>query len=143
MSCPDCGDIRCIPPYDERGGQVTTAVALPRVQRRRATGWRKPEGAVIVDRTSRWGNPFTVAEVIAHGLTDNEGDARRLVATRFRSWLLGLTPTEPDVYRVGRRNLDRLWMREHLQELRGKALCCPCPTGQPCHADELSALANG
>jgi hypothetical protein len=97
---------------------------------------------VVVDRTSRWGNPFTVAEVIASGLTDNEGDARRLVATRFRSWLLGLTPNDPDVYQVGRRNLDRRWMRANLAELRGKALCCPCPTGQACHADELSELAN-
>jgi hypothetical protein len=31
-----------------------------RVRRRRVAGWRKSAGAVIVDRTSRWGNPFTV-----------------------------------------------------------------------------------
>lgn len=29
-----------------------------RIQRKRAEGWRKPEGAVIVDRSTRWGNPF-------------------------------------------------------------------------------------
>jgi Domain of unknown function (DUF4326) len=31
-----------------------------RLQRRRTGGFRKPAGAVIVDRTSSWGNPFEV-----------------------------------------------------------------------------------
>ncbi len=29
-----------------------------RIQRKRIRGWRKPDNAVIVDRTSKWGNPF-------------------------------------------------------------------------------------
>lgn len=29
-----------------------------RIQRKRIKGWRKPANTVIVDRTSRWGNPF-------------------------------------------------------------------------------------
>lgn len=29
-----------------------------RIQLRRTKGWRKPEGAVVVARPSRWGNPF-------------------------------------------------------------------------------------
>ncbi len=29
-----------------------------RIQRRRTKGWRLPENTVIVDRTSRFGNPF-------------------------------------------------------------------------------------
>jgi hypothetical protein len=34
-------------------------------------------------------------------------------------------------------------MRQHLYELRGKTLCCPCPVdGEPCHADVLWDLAN-
>lgn len=33
-----------------------------RIQRKRARGWKAPEGAVYVGRPSRWGNPFTVAE---------------------------------------------------------------------------------
>lgn len=32
--------------------------APKRIQRKRTLGWRKPDGAVIVDRTSKWGNPF-------------------------------------------------------------------------------------
>lgn len=31
-----------------------------RIQRRRVKGWRLPPGAKIVDRSSRWGNPFAV-----------------------------------------------------------------------------------
>ena len=31
-----------------------------RIHRRRVHGWRKPPNTVIVDRTSRWGNPFPV-----------------------------------------------------------------------------------
>lgn len=29
-----------------------------RIQLRRTKGWRKPEGAVVVSRPSKWGNPF-------------------------------------------------------------------------------------
>ncbi|MCW2756994.1 MAG: hypothetical protein JWO46_740 [Nocardioidaceae bacterium] len=29
-----------------------------RIQLRRTKGWRKPEGAIVVARPSRWGNPF-------------------------------------------------------------------------------------
>ena len=29
-----------------------------RVQLRRTKGWRKPEGAVVVARPTKWGNPF-------------------------------------------------------------------------------------
>ncbi|WP_234798123.1 DUF4326 domain-containing protein, partial [Mycobacteroides chelonae] len=31
-----------------------------RIQRKRVKGWRKPEGAIVVTRPSRWGNPFVV-----------------------------------------------------------------------------------
>src|SRR5690242_10158178 len=34
-----------------------------RIQLRRTKGWRKPEGAVVVARPSRWGNPFTIKPV--------------------------------------------------------------------------------
>ena len=40
-------------------------MAPQRIQRHRRKGWRKPEGAVIVDRTSRYGNPYRVG-VDAH-----------------------------------------------------------------------------
>jgi hypothetical protein len=33
-------------------------VTPQRIQLRRTKGWRKPEGAVVVSRPSKWGNPF-------------------------------------------------------------------------------------
>jgi hypothetical protein len=35
-----------------------------RVRRERTKGFRLPEGAVCVDRTTKWGNPFKVGEKI-------------------------------------------------------------------------------
>lgn len=113
-----------------------------RIQRRRVRGWRKPQGAVIVDRTSRWGNPFTVADVLAEGHADTTAEAHRRAAARFRAWLLCADPAEPDIQHAGGRRFDRRWMRTHLPELRGHDLCCPCPPSLPCHADALLALAN-
>ncbi|MFA4050644.1 DUF4326 domain-containing protein [Mycobacteroides chelonae] len=31
-----------------------------RIQLHRTKGWRKPEGAIVVSRPSRWGNPFRI-----------------------------------------------------------------------------------
>ncbi|MEU7745561.1 DUF4326 domain-containing protein [Nonomuraea sp. NPDC049158] len=113
-----------------------------RIRRRRAPGWRKPAGAVIVDRTSRWGNPFTVAQALADGIADDDHAAHELCARRYRSWILGSIPEDPDVLQVGNRHFDRRWIREHLYELRGRSLCCPCPEGEACHGEVLLELAN-
>jgi hypothetical protein len=116
-----------------------------RIQRRRTKGWRKPEGAVIVTRPSRFGNPFTFAMAYELGYADR-GDteqARRAVQGAFRSWLSGnrlmWQSEEGDAAR--RRILDGL------PELRGKNLACYCPLpvpGEPdlCHAVVLLDLAN-
>lgn len=109
-----------------------------RVQRRRTRGWRLPPNTVVVDRTSRWGNPFTVADAIE---ADYERPRQAVVAA-FAGWLTGDTPGHQDVYEVNGRGFDRRWMREHLPELAGRNLCCPCPPDQPCHADVLLRLAN-
>lgn len=87
-----------------------------RVQLRRTKGWRKPEGAVVVSRPGKWGNPFSVEEF-------GREDAVRL----HRDWLLSL----PDIMALAR------------TELAGKDLACWCPPDQPCHADVLLKVANG
>ncbi|PRX91932.1 uncharacterized protein DUF4326 [Allonocardiopsis opalescens] len=87
---------------------------------------------MIVDRTSKWGNPFTVADAIKAGHTDPQ----RACVSNFEAWIDG-DPTYPDTYTVGARVFDRRWMRAHLHELRGKDLCCPCGIGEPCHGDSL------
>lgn len=86
-----------------------------RIQRSRKKGWRKPEGAVIVDRTSKWGNPFKIGD---HNVPDAETAVRK-----FEAWCTEIEPQE-------------------LEELTGKDLVCFCPLDQPCHADVLLRWAN-
>ncbi|WP_156803257.1 DUF4326 domain-containing protein, partial [Mycobacterium gordonae] len=42
-----------------------------RIQLRRTKGWRKPEGAIVVARPSKWGNPFRLLN--QHALIDHLG----------------------------------------------------------------------
>lgn len=124
--------------------------APARIQRRRTKGWRKPDGAVIVDRTSAFGNPFRVDGpwvVAPDGAAWQRGDgagARRHAVVRYRRWLNGIGP---DVYTTGRRTYDRSALLAALPELAGRDLVCPCPAplpGEPdhCHATVLLELAN-
>lgn len=117
-------------------------MSAQRIQRKRTPGWRKPEGAVIVDRTSRFGNPFTVADAIEAEYSN----PRRAVVSHFRAWLEGHADYQ-DVYKVGGRVLDRRRILAELPSLKGKDLVCPCPSpedgGQDhCHARVLMELAN-
>ena len=109
-----------------------------RIQLRRQKGFRKPAGAVVVTRSSRWGNPFTIADAI----DANHTDPRRAVVSHFTAWLQG-HPDYPDVFTVSRRTFDRRWMREHLPELAGRDLACYCSPSDACHADALLEAANG
>lgn len=110
-----------------------------RIQRKRTRGWRLPANTVIVDRTSRFGNPFPVKSCIEFDFADNEADARKVCTEAFESvltkgrdsewWYEGLT---------GR--IERI--RADLPLLVGKDLACTCPEdGLPCHGDVLIRLA--
>lgn len=92
-----------------------------RIQLQRAKGWRKPEGAVVVSRPSRFSNPFKVGDL---AIPD-----RAAAVARFRRWL-AFSPKGWAVAKAARR------------DLRGKDLCCWCPPGEPCHADVLLDIAN-
>jgi hypothetical protein len=115
-----------------------------RIQLRRSKGWRKPEGAVVVARPSKWGNPYRVQPVDRAGfypfgwrvqpepsvaahrhVYGHERDARERAVALFR------------------RDAERPSWTERIAELRGKDLACWCPLDQPCHADVLLAIANG
>ena len=104
-----------------------------RIQRHRTKGWRKPIGAMIVDRTSRFGNPYIVGV---------HGDAARCVAL-YRQAMGGLIdntkPPHPPVIGVIKAQ-NNLRIYGHM--LRGKDLVCHCPLDQPCHADVLLKIAN-
>lgn len=49
-----------------------------RVQRSRQKGWRMPPNTVKVDRTTKWGNPFSVGEPVD-----------KVVAKKWGWWPLG------------------------------------------------------
>jgi hypothetical protein len=113
-----------------------------RIQRRRTKGWKRPLNAVIVDRTSRWGNPF----IVGMDATD-----RAHATALYREWLEN---NSYDVHPPGvaieyRQQMDdrRDWVITHAAELlHGRDLACFCPLpadGQPdhCHAAVLLELA--
>jgi len=81
--------------------------------------WRKgdadiPATAVLVDRTTKWGNPFRAGR---------DGGRADVIAKyeKYLSWHPELTGA--------------------FEELRGKDLICHCAPKQ-CHADVLLRLAN-
>lgn len=130
-----------------------------RLQLRRAKGWRLPDGAVKVDRSTRWGNPFWPGQrVISPG-------AYGSVASPYHGCRpAGGYGSGPRAYRIGR-VLDLAgavqmfasyvrcdpsgWPPEDIRHsLRGLSLACWCPLpadGEPdiCHARVLLELANG
>jgi hypothetical protein len=109
-----------------------------RIQRKRAKGWRKPAGAVVVSRPSRWGNTWKVGSIIDdlgpryYGRRYAYIDAR-LATEIFRRWALQDGPLDHD---------PRQFREAVRAELAGHDLVCWCPLDQPCHADVLRQLAN-
>ena len=98
--------------------------APQRVQLKRSVGWKMPANTLKVDRTTHWGNPFTIAEC---------GSVAVAVAQHGR-WMRGeiaapggVEPPSRDVLRTA---------------LAGRNLACWCPLNGPCHADLLLTLAN-
>ena len=101
-----------------------TATERPiRVQLSRRKGWRMPPNTVKVDRTTKWGNPYRVGDVVPGiGTVYGAKDAVEF----FRRYVVALD----------------------MSELRGKNLACWCPLTDkdgnrvPCHADILLRIAN-
>jgi len=101
--------------------------AAQRVQLRRSRGWKMPANTVKVDRTTRWGNRFSVAEC---------GSAALAVAVASHGrWLRGDLPA-PD----GRPPPEQEAIRA---ALAGRNLACRCPADGPCRADLLLEIAGG
>lgn len=91
-----------------------------RIQRRNRYA-KLPPGAMLVNRSSRWGNPFRVSE---HGGTYSREESIRL----YREYILAKIEEDPKYY--------------DLSKLRGKDLACSCGPEELCHADVLLELAN-
>ena len=95
-----------------------------RILLKRSKGWRMPADTLKVDRTTRWGNPFSPAEL---------GSVAAAVA-RHAAWMRGEVEA-PD----GRAPPS---LKEIRATLRGRNLACWCPLDGPCHAKLLLRLAN-
>ena len=126
-----------------------------RIQLRRTKGWRKPPGAIIVARPTRWGNPFVVGcwEVETFRYTGPSfGAGAGYYDPNDVRWCDTVLTTNPldaaqavALYRddiEASLNDDDDELREALDALRGHDLACWCDLASPCHADVLLELAN-
>jgi hypothetical protein len=120
-----------------------------RIQLSRRKGYRKPEGAIVVTRPTRWGNPFRRdydghefrGGVYLWGVPMSAAEDALLVRA-FSEWLAGRLFADDEVLEP-----RRCWILDHLPDLRGHDLCCWCKIeldkqSAPCHADVLLELAN-
>jgi hypothetical protein len=111
-----------------------------RIQLSRKKGWRKPDGAIVVARPSRWGNPYRIAEMAAVHPEASVLELQRMVVGDFRGLVEGRWSRFDDVPFYPPIEAIRYF-------LAGHDLCCWCPLdvdGQPfpCHADVLLEIAN-
>jgi len=83
-----------------------------------------PPDAVLVDRTTKWGNPMKVQEIkrLFPGITTEEANQKAV------DWYREYLNAKPK-------------LKAQLPELRGKDLVC-WDSPLPCHADILLELAN-
>lgn len=134
-------------PATTRSGRVLP-VTPQRIQLKRARGWRLPEGAIKVDRTTKWGNPFKVGEPIERGSTlwpylDFLFGMRGLTTAEMTSMTLLHAADAVNCYERWLADQPALFLAA-IEELRGHDLACWCkPDAPACHADALIDLCNG
>ncbi|GLQ08365.1 hypothetical protein GCM10007913_02970 [Devosia yakushimensis] len=87
--------------------------------------------AQSVARPGPWGNPFTIADVMAEMGVDKAAAQAEAVA-RYGRWVRGQLAT----------GAAPLALEDIRATLAGKNLACWCRAGTPCHADALIDLAN-
>jgi Domain of unknown function (DUF4326) len=100
-----------------------------RIQLKRTKGWRKPEGAVVVSRPTRWGNPFRVGAELDFPFSEVFGTVVRDQAHAV------------EIFAIYARITSGYGLLAQ-RELQGKDLACWCKPADPCHADVLLEVAN-
>lgn len=117
---------------DERSRAVTGptqgtlwASTLPtRVRLRRTRGWHlqtQAPGAIVVRRPSRYGNPFTVADMLADDPTLTGTQARAQCTRLFALWLDGeLPPASWDLDLAGQWGFEGLHVHSFRRHLLGR-----------------------
>lgn len=117
-----------------------------RIQLRRTKGWRKPPGAIVVARPTKWGNPAVVGQPITFwhrvtdlvsGRIDSERTTIRVTSRTHAVAIFRALLTDPWAH-MDAWGLPTGWQ----DQLRGHDLACWCPLDQPCHADVLLEIAN-
>jgi Domain of unknown function (DUF4326) len=95
-----------------------------RVQLKRTKGWKIPAKTLKIDRTTRWGNPFTAQQC----------GSVALAVANHGAWMRG-EMIAPDGREPPTHEQVRL-------ALKGQNLACWCPLNGPCHAELLLQIAN-
>lgn len=118
-----------------------------RIQRKRTAGWRMPAGAVVVDRSTKWGNPIDLSDVGAQFPSLNDRQVAQSVVLDFRALAERGRLSFPNWRRLGGERGPIEWTYPSVGEIRaelaGKDLACWCALDMPCHADVLLEIANG
>jgi len=115
-----------------------------RIRRLRTQGWRKGD-AIIVDRTSGYGNPWKVGEP---GVPDRATAAAQFqLGLALRRIVLATAKDPDEALRLMRLGSNYPSDEQIRRELAGRDLACPCPIpapGEPdcCHAAVLIHEAN-
>lgn len=111
-----------------------------RIQLQRRSGWKKPEGAIVVSRPSRWGNPVSAADLLLHMRTVAGDQSIDFLDDRqFRvSDLIDEDVAKTMAVQIFEKILIANWdtVRLSIHDLWGRDLCCWCASS-PCHADVL------
>lgn len=143
-----------------------------RIRLRRASGWRKPDGMVVVSRPSKWGNPFRYrtthalarvpaldgssweyeGRISANGALHpyhhpdghvTEHNIRYMTrAECVDLYHRALTRPTPQLRLWNHQDQTWVTVEDVQRELTGRDLACWCPLDVPCHADVLLKLAN-
>ncbi|MCP4665133.1 MAG: DUF4326 domain-containing protein [Deltaproteobacteria bacterium] len=132
---------------------------MKRIQRKRTKGWIKPNNSIIVDRTSKYGNPI---KIIGNFIFVNAKYRRKFLD----KWVIldekKQNPTIDDVLLIYKSlitgdlsklkkelkyNKDVLYWKNYYSRLdfsalKGKDLICFCSLNKKCHADILLQLFN-
>jgi hypothetical protein len=129
---------------------VAVVTAPRRIQLSRSKGWRiadactNPNGYVIVDRRTKYGNPY---KLLKAGRGDQwvvvNGDGQRPLPSlppAPRYWALeeAVSRFKDDL----RRGLLPYTATDVRRDLAGKDIACWCRVGWPCHGYPLLAIAN-
>lgn len=109
-----------------------------RIQLSRQKGWRMPPNTVKVDRSTKWGNHWSVWQAPDGDWMCSSEQGLIPASSKANALALAVLLHAQDETR----RTAFLGGGARIVELMGKNLACWCRLDQPCHADILLKLAN-